>query len=351
VGVTDATFPFLSQEDVIAAGGLEIGPTVDTVEEALRLHALGETILPHKPMIRWSDDLDSEERDGRIMAMPAYVGGSFDVAGLKWIPSVPSNPSRGLPRGIGLIVLTSRQTGLPLAIMDGTVVSAMRTAAVTAISCRLLAPPDVRVAALLGTGAQARTQLMGLEHALTGLEEVVVFDVAPGRAEAFVEREAAARDGSGRSGFAFAIARSAEEACRRAQVIVPVTVAPEPYVLPEWLAPGSLFVSISSLDPTVDVLRRADVLVADDWEHDSGHASRPFARALAEGAVTRSQVVELGELLIGSKPGRTSPSQRVFVSPVGLAIEDVAAAHRIWRRAAQEGIGTKLELWRTPLWS
>jgi ornithine cyclodeaminase len=231
----------------------------------------------------------------------------------------------------------------------------MRTAAVTAIACRLLAPPDALVAALLGAGAQARTQLLGLEHDLPGLEELVVYDVAPGRAEAFVERETALRDrtdGLGsRSGFAFTVARSAEEACRRAQVIVPVTIAPEPYVRPEWLAAGSLFVSISSLDPTVDVIRHADVLVADDWEHETGHASRPFARALADGAVTRSQVVELGELLVGSKPGRTSPWQRVFVSPVGLAIEDVAAAHRIWGRAVAEGIGTKLELWRTPIWS
>src|SRR3989442_15249812 len=112
-----AEFLFLSQEDVVAAGGLEMGPTIEFVREALRLHALGDTRLPFKPMIRWGDGLDSEEREGRIMAMPAYVGGAMDVAGLKWIPSVPGNPARGLPRGIGLIVLTARETGLPLAVM------------------------------------------------------------------------------------------------------------------------------------------------------------------------------------------------------------------------------------------
>jgi 2,3-diaminopropionate biosynthesis protein SbnB len=343
--VSEATFVFLSQEDVVAAGGLEIGPTIEAVAEALRLHAKGETILPHKPTIRWSEDLDSEEREGRIMAMPAYVGGSFDVAGLKWIPSVPSNPSRGLPRGIGLIVLTARGTGLPLAIMDGTVVSAMRTAAVTGIACRLLASPDARVVALLGAGAQARTQLLALEHELPALEEVVVFDVAPGRAEAFRAREGT------RHAARLTVAPSAEEACRAAQVVVPVTIAPEPYIPAAWLAEGSLFVSISSLDPMVEVLRAADVLVCDDWEHETGHPARPFARAVAERAVAREQVGELGELLIGSKPGRTSPSERVFVSPVGLAIEDVAAAHRVWRRALDEGIGTRLDLWRTPIWA
>jgi ornithine cyclodeaminase len=343
--MTEASFLFLSQEDVIAAGGLEVAATIETVAEALRLHAHGRTILPHKPTIRWSDELDSEERDGRIMAMPAYVGGSFDVAGLKWIPSVPSNPSRGLPRGIGLIVLTSRETGLPLAIMDGTVVSAMRTAAVTGIACRLLAPPDASVVALIGAGAQTRTQLLALEHELPALADVVVFDVAPGRAAAFCERASATR-----SGVRFRAAGSAEEACRAAHVIVPVTIASEPYVIPEWLARGSLFVSISSLDPTVDVIRGADVLVCDDWEHETAHAARPFARAVAEHAVSREQVAELGELLIGSAQGRTSADQRVFVSPVGLAVEDIAAAHRVWMRAKDEGIGTKLDLWRTSIW-
>ena len=102
---------FLSQEDVVAAGGLDVAATIDVVEEALRLHAVGDTRLPSKSALMWSDDLGSEETQGRIMAMPAYVGGSIALAGLKWIPSVPSNPARGFPRGIGLIVLTDPETG------------------------------------------------------------------------------------------------------------------------------------------------------------------------------------------------------------------------------------------------
>jgi ornithine cyclodeaminase len=347
--MAEATFLFLSQEDVVAAGGLEIRPTIETVAEALRLHARGDTVLPHKPTIRWSADLDSEERDGRIMAMPAYVGGSFGVAGLKWIPSVPSNPARGLPRGIGMILLTSRETGLPLAVMDGTVVSAMRTAAVTGVACRLLAPPDAGVVALLGAGAQARTQLMALEAELP-LREVRTFDSAPGRAEAFCLREAAPEL---RRAFDLVPAGTAEHACRGASVVVPVTIAPQPYIEPGWLDPGSLFVSISSLDATVDVIRRADVLVCDDWEHETGHPARPFARAVVEEAVPPDGegVQELGRILVGEQPGRASPGERVFVSPVGLAIEDVAAAHRVYERARDRGIGTTLELWRSPLWA
>jgi N-[(2S)-2-amino-2-carboxyethyl]-L-glutamate dehydrogenase len=329
---------------VVAAGGLDMAPTIRVVREALRLHAEGQTKLPRKPMIRWGEDLDAEERTGRIMAMPAYVGGDMDVAGLKWIPSVPDNPSRGLPRGIGLIVLTSRETGLPLAVMDGTVVSAMRTGAVTGVACSLLAVDGAATAALLGAGVQARTQLLALRESLPSLREVRVWDVARGRADEFCLRETA--DG----GPTLVPVPDAETACRGADVVVPVTIAPEPYVPPGWLAPGSLFVSISSLDPTVDVIREADVLVCDVWEEESGHAARPFARALAAGAVRREDVVELGDLVAGKAEGRTSAEQRVFVSPIGLGIEDVAAAHRVYLEAAARGLGTPLALWQTPIW-
>ena len=335
---------FLSQEDVVAAGGLEMGPTIEVVREALRLHALGETRLPFKPMIRWGDGLDSEEREGRIMAMPAYVGGAMDVAGLKWIPSVPGNPARGLPRGIGLIVLTARETGLPLAVMDGTVVSAMRTGAVTGLACTLLAVPGAATVALLGAGVQARTQLMGLREVLPSLREVRVWDVAEGGAAEFCRRE------SQPGGPDMVPTGDPEEACRGADVIVPVTMAPAPYVPPDWVRPGTLFVSISSLDPTVELIRQSDVLVCDVWEHESGHAARPFARAVAAGAVRREEVLELGDLVTGRREGRTSPEQRVFVSPIGLAIEDVAAAHRVYLRAGELGLGTPLALWREPLW-
>jgi len=323
-----------------------MAPTIDVVREAFRLQAAGETRLPSKPTIRWSDALDSEEREGRIMAMPAYVGGDMDVAGLKWIPSVPDNATRGLPRGIGLIVLTDRATGLPLAVMDGTVVSAMRTGAVTGLCCSLLAREGASVAAMLGAGVQARTQLLGLRASLPNLREVRVWDVAGDRAAAFCEEAS-----GGGIGIHVSPAADAAAACAGADVVVPVTMAREPYVPPAWIGPGALFVSISSLDPTIDLIRSADVLVCDVWEHETEHESRPFARAAAAGAVRREDVIELGDLVAGRREGRTAPGQRVFVSAVGLAIEDVAAAHRVYLRARDLGLGTPLTLWDRPIWS
>jgi ornithine cyclodeaminase len=171
-----------------------------------------------------------------------------------------------------------------------------------------------------------------------------VWDVAEGRAAEFCRRE------TRKDGPEMVPTGDAEGACRGADVVVAVTMAPAPYVQPDWMGPGSLFVSISSLDPTVELIRRSDVLVCDVWEHESGHAARPFARAVAAGAVGREDVLELGDLVAGRREGRTSAEQRVFVSPIGLAIEDVAAAHRVYLRAREQGLGTALALWREPMW-
>jgi len=327
----------------VAAGGLDMEGTIAIVEEALRLHAKGEAIAPKKSSILWSDDLDSDERLGRVMAMPAYVGGDLDVIGMKWIPSVPDNAARGLPRGIGVVLLSDRETGLPIAVLDGTVVSAMRTGAVGGIAARALANPGSSVATLLGAGVQARTQLMALERTLP-LEEVRVHDVAAGRAAEFCQRER-------REGFRLTPVDDPAEACAGSAVVVAATMADEPFVPPDWLDPGSVFISISSLDPTLELIAACDVWVTDVWEHETGHHSRPFARALAAGIVTREQVVQLGDLLVGNVPGRTAEDQRVFVSPVGLGIEDVAEAWRVVRRAQELGIGTPLRLWERPVWT
>jgi ornithine cyclodeaminase/alanine dehydrogenase-like protein (mu-crystallin family) len=328
---------------VVSAGGMEMRGTIAAVEEALRLHARGDAILPPKVSITWGTELDTDERHGRIMALPAYVGGEVDVAGLKWISSVPSNPSRGLPRGIGLIVLTDRATGLPVAVLDGMVVSAMRTGAVTWIATRKLGNPDATIAAILGAGVQARTQLMALEEVMD-LREVRVWDIDAERSRAFCAREA-------RDGVTIDPVDDPADACRGASVIVAATMAPEPYVPPSWIADGALFISISSLDPTLELVAAADLLVCDSWEHETGHPSRLFARALSAGIISRERVVQLGEVLVGAVPGRTDRTQRILVSPVGLGIEDVAAAARVVRRAAEAGIGTRLELWKEPVWT
>lgn len=342
--MSGAELLFLSQEDVAEAGGRDMDLCLGAVEEALRLHSEGDVRQPHKAVIQWSDEPGAEETEGRVMAMPAYVGGAVGLMGLKWIPSVPKNPARGLPRGIGLIVLSDPETGLPLAVMDGTIVSAMRTGAVSGIAARLLAPPGSAVVTLLGAGVQALTQLEALERSLPGLEQVRIYDLRPERSAAFCERER-----GDRRAFALDPVESAEQAVRGAQVVVACSMAAEPFVEAAWLDPGSLALSVSSVDFELDCARRADLVAVDDWELETSHPIRPLARLAAEG-MTSAGVAQLGDVLTGRHPGRPSPAARIFCSPIGMAVEDVAAAASVYRRALEQGLGRRLELWRKPLW-
>ena len=334
-------FLYLSQEDVVAAGGTDMAAMIEVMARAFAVKAAGRVYMPPKVMITWSDGPGTEERDGRIMAMPAYVGGEFDVAGLKWIPSVPDNPERnGLPRANALVLLSDRATGLPLAVMDGTVVSAMRTGAVTGLAVRHLAVPGSRSACLLGAGVLAHTQLEALGIAMPELDEVRVYDPRADRCAAFCEQRAAA------TGLRVRPAATAEEAVRGADVVVPATMAVDPTFAPEWLAEGATVVLVSSLDGPVELHAATDLLVVDDWIHESTHEGRYAQRLVESGALAADGpgVAELCDVVTGRHPGRASASDLVVVSPVGLALDDVTAAKHVLDRAREAGLGTTLRL-------
>jgi len=348
VSTPSTEFLYLSQEDVVAAGGTDMAAMIDVMARAFAVKAAGQVFMPPKVMITWSDEPGTEEKHGRIMAMPAYVGGEFDVAGLKWIPSVPDNPARrGLPRANALVLLSDRETGLPLAVMDGTVVSAMRTGAVTGVAVRHLAAGDERRACLLGAGVLAHTQLDALRVVMPALERVDVYDPDRDRAQRFCSRQADA------TGLDMRSADTAEAAVRGAQVVVPATMAVQTTFEPDWLDEGVTVVLVSSLDGPVSLHAASDLLVVDDWVHESTHEGRYACRLVEAGVVDASgdEAVELCDVVAGRHPGRTSADQRIVVSPVGLGMDDVTTAKYVLDRAAAAGLGTELRL-RTgpPVW-
>ncbi len=343
-GMAPVDYLCLSQEDVIAAGGLDMDGCLQAIDEALSLYQRGEAICPQKASLHWSEGIDSEERDGRMMAMPAYVGGSLAMAGMKWIPSVPSNPARGLPRGIGMIILSDPETGLPVAVMDGTVVSAMRTGAVSGLAARELARTNARTLAIVGLGVQARTQLLALERTLPALEEIRIYDPSETQVARFLAEQSDGRPPLVRSA-------SPREAVRGCDVLVAATMAPEPWFAEDWWEAGLLFLCVSGHDPELAAITAADLLVTDDVAHETHHPTRPLARVEGAGLLDRDAVVPLGAILTGDHPGRTGQDERVLVTPVGMGIEDVAWAARVYRQAAEAGLGRRERLWDTPIWT
>jgi len=330
----DISFLYLSQKDVRDTG-VDMSVALAAVEDAFKLHHRGEVVLPHKVVL----DMDERKR-GRGNAMPGYVGGEYHTFGIKWIAGFPGNPARfGLPRGTGLTILNDAENGLPLAVMDCTLLSAMRTGAVTGVGARALARPDSASVAMIGTGVQARTQLEALKAVLPGLKEVRAYDLRREAAEAFAAETRA------RHALEARAVGSAEEAVRGADVVVTVTVADEPIVKDAWMAPGSFFSAVGSYqEEEFEVVRRSDLVVVDGLEHVLHRETPVIALMIKQGLLARESVLELGAILCGEKPGRRDPRQRVFFSPIGMAIEDMCLSYRVFRLAEKKGIGTRLSL-------
>jgi 2,3-diaminopropionate biosynthesis protein SbnB len=330
----DVEFLYLNQDD-IRQTGVSMKNAIKAVEDAFVLHHRGQAILPFKTVL----DMDERER-GRGNAMPSYVGGDYDVFGIKWIAGFPKNPIRyGMPRATGLYVLNDSWKGFPLAIMDCTLLSAMRTGAVTGLAATYLARPDSNTVAMIGAGVQARTQLEAIKISLPALKEVRVFDIRREAAEAYAEE---ARTIFGMEASAVS---TAEEAVRGADVIVTVTVADEPIVKDAWVKPGSFFAAVGSYqEEELEVVAHSHKVVVDGLEHVLHRETPAVALSIKQGLIRKEDVIELGAILCSESPGREDPDERIFFSPIGMGTEDTCLAYRVYQLAVQKGVGTRLSL-------
>ncbi|NPV70437.1 MAG: ornithine cyclodeaminase family protein [Firmicutes bacterium] len=334
---------FLSQEDVIASGALDMGLAIPTMEEVFRLHHARDYVLPPKCVLRWGGH-ESEISRGRINAMPGWIGGGIAAVGIKWIASSPTNPFKHrLPRASAVIALNDPETLVPIAIMDGTVISASRTGANTGVAAKYLAKPGSRALGLIGAGVQNRTQLLALKHVLCSLRDIRVYDVDPARAWAFAREMGPGIEEEIR------VVQSAGEAVAGADVWVTATVTHEPVIKADWLEPGVFYSHVGSHECEFAAITRFDKRVVDDWGEIKHRGVESLAIMYHDGVIGDDAIhAELGQIVSGEKPGRESPGETIYFNTVGMGIEDIALADAVYKRALQMGLGQKLRLWEKP---
>jgi len=351
-------FLYLQQEDCVRAGGLDMKGTMKAVERSFLLHGRDDYIQPGKPVIRWGGP-ETEETSGRIMSMPSFLGGSeyadelkqrdllgpVNTSGIKFIPSKPHNPARyNLPRANGVIIIVDPDTLMPACIMDGTLVSAMRTGGASGVAAKYLANPDSKVMGLVGASVQGITQTLAIKEGVPSLEVCKVFDIDGKMCESFLERMKEFN-----TEMDFEIVNSAESAFRNSDVISTATMAKEPYVKGEWYADGALHCEISFWDTPAEALKFMSFLVVDDWYQVKHHGVDVTWRAIRDGVVPEERLRgNLGEIVAGTKPGRQDSGEKVFFNPIGLGIHDLSEAHRVFENAVRKGIGRTLPLWEKP---
>jgi ornithine cyclodeaminase len=351
-------FLYLQQEDCVKAGGMDMKGCMKATERSFFLHGKGDYVLPGKPVVRWGGP-ETEETSGRIMSMPSWLGGQqyadelkkldligpVNAPGIKYIPSRPHNPEKyNLPRANAIIIINNMETLMPDCIMDGTLVSAMRTGAASGVGAKYLANPDSKVMGLVGASVQGITQTMALKEGVPGLEVCKVFDINENTSKKFVAEMKDKLD------MEFIIVGSAEKAFRDSDVISTATMAREPYVNGEWYKKGAFHAEISFWDTPPEALKAFDFIVVDDWYQVEHHGVDVSCRAVQGGVVSKDKIRgNLGDIIVGKLPGRIDKDEKIFFNPIGLGIHDLSDAHRVFQNAVKMGIGRKLLLWDAPI--
>lgn len=280
------------------------------------------------------------EIKGRITSMPAYL--SEDKAlGMKVVTYFPENPRQGLPIILATVFLFGTESGKLLAVMDGTYITAIRTACISAVATRALANPETPVLGVLGAGVQARAQIRTL-CAMRKIEEIKVYDVLEKSVRSL--KEELEPD----VGIKIEAVKSAEEAVRNVDLLVTVTTAKEPIVRADWLKPGVHINAIGSHRPDLReidgvTMRRAKVVV--DSRDAVMAECGDVLLAIKEGTITEDHIhAEIGEILAGKKTGRTSAGEITLYKAVGIAIQDVATAKLAYQKAVEKKVGVNVEV-------
>jgi ornithine cyclodeaminase/alanine dehydrogenase-like protein (mu-crystallin family) len=317
---------YLSRADVERVA-LDMAAIIGLLDTAFREKGEGRVEMPPKPAIH-------PRPESFIHAMPASIP-ALRSAGVKWVSGYPANPAKGLPYISGLLVFNDDETGLPLAVMDGTWITAHRTGAATALAARHLARPESETVGILGCGVQGRTNLRALAT-LFPVARVLAYDVLPEAARLY------AREMTGALGVPVTVVTAPRDAVVGAELVVtagPILKHPTPTIGADWLQPGA-FASAVDYDSywKPEALSQIDKLATDDLPQFQ------YARETGYFQRTPAPYASLDEIVTGRRPGREHDDERTMAMNLGLALDDMAVAPEIYRRAVERGVGTWLEL-------
>jgi alanine dehydrogenase len=309
---------------------LDMKDTLKVVEGAFRQHGLKKVQMPPKLYLYFKN------HNGDLRTMPGYLE-EQDITGVKIVNVHPDNPKKGLPTVMALVILNSTKTGAPIAIMDGTHLTDMRTGAAGGVAVKYLARKNSKVVGFVGTGNQAKTQLLAINEVMD-IEEIKATSISEKSTLEFKEEM------EKRIGCEIAVKKSIKEVCN-CDILITTTPSRDPIVMNEWIEEGTHINAIGAdapgkeeLDPKI--LKRAKVVVDDISQAlHSGEVNVPLSKKLI---TVKDICCELGEVIAGKKKARMKDSNITVFDSTGLAIQDVATADLVYRKALEKKIGVML---------
>ena len=366
-------FLYLSEPDMIKAGVKDMKSCVDVMEDLLITLYKGDYVMgganhnSHGCMIMFPDDpqfpgMPKNADDRRFMAMPAYLGGSYQMAGMKWYGSNVENKKVGLPRSILMMMLNDKDTGAPLALMSANLVSAYRTGGIPGVGAKYLARKDSRVVSIIGPGVMGKTSLAAFVSVCPNLDTVKIKGRSQRSLDAFTKfiREELPQIKN------IEICDSVEEAVKDSDIISFTTtvrddVSSFPYINGDWIKKGAL-ISMPSAARFDDDFLAVCKLVVDNsklyeaWEEEYPYPTYPQVQIIGtkftdlkhDGKIEAEDIIDITDIIEKRHPGRTSDDEIIVYSVGGMPVEDIAWGGTVYRNAVKLGIGIKLPLWDKP---
>jgi ornithine cyclodeaminase len=330
----------MSASDLTVIGAAEIEAALagreqlvlDAVQKAYETHARGASSLPHSSFLRFPDS----EKD-RIICLPAYLGDDYQLAGVKWIASMPDNLQRGIERASAVVILNDRVTGRPKAVMEGSIISKQRTAASAALASKVLAPGEPAAIGFVGCGPINLAVAQFLATSWPGVKRFKAFDLDPARAELFGEEILAKMPGA-----QFTIATSLDEVLSHCPMVTFGTTSIKPYLDNlDGCPAGATILHVSLRD-----LSAAAILSNHNVVDDLDHVNRAGTSIhLASEQVGHTGFVHgsLGDILLGKVKLPERDGRKLIFSPFGLGVLDLAVADLVQSTLATQGGGTQVK--------
>lgn len=352
----------LSEPDVIKAGVLDIKLCLANAERVFQSLVKGDYLMggpsEHEHSIRIAfpaaprvPEMPTNEGGRTLQAMPAYIGGDFHAAGVKWFGSNLASPARGIPRGNHFILLSDIDTGIPYCFMVANLVSAMRSAAVPGLAARYLADKDAEVIGLIGAGVMNRPTLAALLLELPKIKEVKVFDLLADKCEAYC------RELADEHGLDIHPVNSAAEAFIGSDIIH--TAQSKSFRIEKsWLKENALLAVSSSVSIEEELLLNANLIMDhlklhDIWREADPEADIPTFEVIDQiekGRLSRSDITNFGDIISGKTPAIRQNGKPAIFYWMGMSVFDVALAEELYQNALKLGLGQKCMIWDKPYW-
>lgn len=371
---TKVDFLYLSEPDMVKAGVKDMKQCVEVMERLLVTLNKGDYVMggknhnSHGCMIMFPDDpqfpgMPKNADERRFMAMPAYLGGEYQMAGMKWYGSNVENKKQGLPRSILMMMLNDKDTGAPLALMSANLVSSYRTGGIPGVGAKYLARKDAKTVAIVGPGVMGKTSLAAFVSVCPNLDTLKIKGREQKSIDSFIEftkKECPQIKN-------ITVCDTLEEAVRDSDIISMTTVVRDdvasfPYINGEWVKKGALISMPSAARFDDEFLAKKCKLVVDNaklyeaWEEEYPYPTYPqvqivgtkFTDLVHDGLIQASDIIDITDVIQGKHAGRENDDEIIVYSVGGMPVEDIAWGGTVYRNALAKGIGVKLPLWDQP---